>query len=473
MKLFLYNTLSRKKEEFKSINKDMVGLYRCGPTVYDFAHIGNLRSYLFSDLLKRVLIYNNYKVFDIINITDVGHLTGDMDMGDDKVEKKAKLEKKSAWEIADYFTKSFKEDISSLNILEPSLYCKVTDYIDEQIELIKILEAKGYTYQISDGIYFDSSKVKDYNKLSKIALDKLKEGARVEKNEEKRNPTDFALWKFSPKNTKRQMEWNSPWGIGFPGWHIECSAISLKYLNDKLDIHVGGIDHINVHHSNEIAQSEAATGKKFFNFWLHNSFLNILGGKKMAKSDNNFLTLKSAVIDLGFNPLAYRLASLQVHYRKTMEYSEMSMKNSQEALDSLYKQVELIKKEVKNNEGSINQDYKSKFIKAVNDDLNSPQALAILFKLIKDKNILASDKYKTILDFDTVLGLKLNEADKYIKENLKVENLSDEIKTIISERQKARVNKDFSHADKLRDKLSKMGYIIEDKPDNQFTIKEK
>jgi len=249
-KIYLYNTLSRKKEEFKPIKKNKIGLYTCGPTVYDYAHIGNLRSYLFEDILKRVLIYNGYKVKHIMNITDVGHLTGDGDMGEDKLEKGAKREGKTAWEIAEFYTKAFKKDLEKLNIISPNIYCKATDYIAEQIELIKILEKKGYTYKISDGIYFNTDKFKDYNKLSHLDLETLKEGARVEKNKEKKNPTDFALWKFSPVKEKRQMEWKSPWGIGFPGWHIECSAMSMKELNDQLDIHCGGIDHINVHHTN-------------------------------------------------------------------------------------------------------------------------------------------------------------------------------------------------------------------------------
>ncbi|MFH1744887.1 MAG: cysteine--tRNA ligase, partial [bacterium] len=292
-KILLYDTLSREKQEFEPIKKGKVGLYTCGPTVYDFAHIGNFRSYIFEDILKRVLEYNGYEVTHVMNITDVGHLTGDGDMGEDKLEKGAKREGKTAREIAKYYTESFKKDAKKLNIILPEeeLMPRATDYIEEQIELIKILENKGYTYRTSDGIYFDTSKVEDYTKLSHLNLDQLREGARVEKNEEKKNATDFSLWKFSPKDVKRQMEWTSPWGTGFPGWAIECSAMSAKILGKQLDIHCGGIDHINVHHTNEIAQSEAATGKKFFNYWMHCAFLNIVGGKKMAKSDGNFLTL--------------------------------------------------------------------------------------------------------------------------------------------------------------------------------------
>ncbi|MDX1709432.1 MAG: cysteine--tRNA ligase, partial [Desulfobacterales bacterium] len=291
MTLYLYNSLTRKKQPFEPIISGEVGLYTCGPTVYNYAHIGNLRTYIFEDILKRVLIYNGYAVKHVMNITDVGHLTGDRDMGEDKMEAGAAREGKSAWDIAEYYTRSFKQDIAALNILAPDIWVKATDTIPEQIALIKTLQEKGYTYQTTDGIYFDTSKFKDYTKLSHQDLEALKEGARVERNPEKRHPTDFALWKFSPQGSKRQMEWDSPWGVGFPGWHLECSAMSMKFLGEQLDIHCGGTDHIDVHHTNEIAQSEAATGKPFFNFWMHGAFLIIQGGKKMAKSEGNFLTL--------------------------------------------------------------------------------------------------------------------------------------------------------------------------------------
>ena len=338
-KLYLYNTLTRKKEEFKPIEKGQVGLYTCGPTVYNYAHIGNLRTYLFEDILKRILLYNDYKVKHVMNITDVGHLTGDRDMGEDKLEIGAKREHKTAWEIAEFYTQAFRQDIKKLNILEPDVWCKATDYIKEQIDLIKILETKGYTYKTADGVYFDTAKFKDYTRLSRQNLEALKAGARIEKNPEKKNPTDFALWKFSPKDSKRQMEWASPWGVGFPGWHIECSAMSLALLKNQLDIHCGGVDHINIHHTNEIAQSQTATDQKFFNFWLHGAFLNIAGGKKMAKSQDNFLTLENALIKKSIDPLAFRFVCLQTHYRKPMEYSEAGIKNAQSGLEHLYNQV--------------------------------------------------------------------------------------------------------------------------------------
>ncbi|NCT00245.1 cysteine--tRNA ligase, partial [Candidatus Parcubacteria bacterium] len=372
--LSLYNTLTRKKEPFKPMLPGEVGLYTCGPTVYNYAHIGNLRTYLFEDFLKRVLEYNGYRVKHVMNITDVGHLTGDMDMGEDKMEKGAAKEGKTAWDIASFYTDAFRHDIQALNIQDPDIWCKATDNIPEQIEMIKQLEDKGYTYKTSDGIYFDTSRLRDYNKLSHLPLDMLKEGARVEKNEEKKNSTDFALWKFSAPNAKRQMEWSSPWGVGFPGWHIECSAMSLKYLHGQLDIHCGGIDHINVHHTNEIAQSEAATGKKFFNFWLHGAFLNISGGKKMAKSDDNFLTLENSLVKKNISPLVYRFATLQTHYRKPMEYSEKNILQAQAGYNSLLNQVASL---AEDEGGVVNKEYQQKFLAAINDDLNMPQALAV------------------------------------------------------------------------------------------------
>jgi len=462
-KILLYNTLTRKKEEFKPIIKGEVGLYTCGPTVYNYAHLGNLRSYLFEDILKRTLEYNNYKVKHVMNITDVGHLTGDMDMGEDKLEAGAKREGKSAWAIAEFYEDAFKKDLTAFNIEEPNIWCKATDNIPEQIEMIKTLEKKGFTYKTSDGVYFDTSKIKNYNKLSHLPLAELKEGARIEINVEKKNPTDFALWKFSPKGSKRQMEWESPWGIGFPGWHIECSAMSLKFLKDQLDIHCGGIDHINIHHTNEIAQSEAATGKKFFNYWLHGAFLNIVGGKKMGKSKGNFLTLENALVKEGLDPLAYRFSALQVHYRKSMEYSEASLKQAASGLNSLERQVSLLG----NKAGKVNLELKNKFLEAINNDLNMPKALAIVSKVFKAK-INQEDKLATVLDFDRVLGLNLNgilEKSENLKQELKIENLSSEVQKLISQRNAARNNKNYQESDRLRAEIKKHGYLIEDAKD--------
>ena len=468
-KLYLYNTLTRKKEEFKPIKKGEVGLYTCGPTVYDYAHIGNLRTYIFEDILKRVLAYNGYKVKHVMNITDVGHLTGDRDMGEDKLEKGARREGKTAWEIADFYTKAFKEDMEHLNLIEPDIWCKATDYIAEQIDLIKKLEEKGYTYKTSDGIYFNTAKFKDYTKLSHQNLEALQEGARVEKNLEKKNPTDFALWKFSPKGAKRQMEWPSPWGIGFPGWHIECSAMSMKCLGDQLDIHCGGIDHINVHHTNEIAQSEAATGKKFFNYWMHGAFLNIAGGKKMAKSEENFLTLKNSLIRKGYHPLSYRYAALSVHYRKPMEWSEEAKDNAQYGLNHLNSQLRYLYQEITNNElqindiDDINKKFKENFLEMINNDLNLPRALAVVQELLKS-DLPSKKKLATVLDFDRVLGLDLKDRMTKKIKNEFVENL-------IIKRNKARKEKNFEESDRLRDEIEKLGYTVEDSKDGMRVYK--
>jgi cysteinyl-tRNA synthetase len=397
-----------------------------------------------------------------MNITDVGHLTGDMDMGEDKLEKRAKTENKTAWEIAEFYTKAFKNDIKKLNIISPNIWSKATEKenIKKQIELIHSLENKGFTYKTSDGIYFDTSKFPDYNKLSHLKLDELKEGARVEKNEEKKNPTDFALWKFSPKDEKRQMEWDSPWGIGFPGWHIECSAISMRHLGSQLDIHCGGIDHVNIHHTNEIAQSEAATGKQFFEFWMHGAFLNIQGGKKMAKSKGNFLTIKNALEDKNINPLAYRFASLQTHYRKPMEYSEESIENTERGLNNLYSQIIDLGEE----SGDINKEFQKIFLEAINNDLNMPNALAVAQKLLKS-DLQDKDKLATILDFDKVLGLGF--AD------LKKQEIPIEIIELAKKRKKARNEKDWDLSDKLRDEILEKGYVVEDLKNNEFKIKNK
>ncbi|MFH0840565.1 MAG: cysteine--tRNA ligase [bacterium] len=454
----LFNSLTKQKEEFVPIIDGQVGLYTCGPTVYNYAHIGNLRTFVFEDLLKRVLQYNGYEVKHIMNITDVGHLTGDMDMGEDKLEQGAKKEGKTAKDISDFYTKAFQNDLQALNILAPNNWCKATDYIKEQVIMIKMLEEKGYTYKTSDGIYFDTSKVQDYNKLSHLKLDELQEGARVEKNNEKKNPTDFAVWKFSKAGESRQQEWESPWGIGFPGWHLECSAMSLKMLGEQLDIHCGGIDLINVHHTNEIAQSEAVTGKKFFNYWMHGAFLNIVGGKKMAKSEDNFLTLENAFVKKNINPLAYRFACLQTHYRKPMEYSEEAMQNAESGLDHLSNQV----RELGGSVGTVNQEYQEKFKAIVNDDLNLPQAMAIVQEVIKS-NLSKEDKLATILDFDMVLGLKLDKINN--------QEIPEEIQKLVAERQIARDNKDWDKADEIRKQVDELGYLVEDSAEGQRVVK--
>jgi cysteinyl-tRNA synthetase len=461
MELRLYNSLTRKKELFQPARPPKVGLYTCGPTVYNYAHIGNLRTYIFEDILKRALAYNGFKVKHVMNITDVGHLTGDRDMGEDKLEKGALREGKSAWEIAEFYTERFKEDLKALNIQAPTLWCKATDTIPDQVTLVQTLESKGYTYRTADGIYFDTSKFSDYAKLSHQNLEALQEGARVEKNPEKRHATDFALWKFSPPGIQRQMEWDSPWGIGFPGWHIECSAMSMKYLGDMLDIHCGGTDHIDVHHTNEIAQSEAATGKTFFQYWMHGAFLIIAGGKKMAKSEGNFLTLEASFVRKGIDPLAFRFASFLTHYRKPMEYSDEGMTAAQNGLQHLRNQVRTLMDGARAT--TIDAVYQEKFNSALNNDLNMPQVLAVVQELLKS-DLDDGIKLATVLDYDRVLGLDLDQVSTE-------QVLPPEIQTLVDARQQARKDKNWTLSDQLRDQIQAMGYTVQDGPQGMKVFK--
>jgi cysteinyl-tRNA synthetase len=463
MKLYLYNTLTRQKEEFVPIRPGEAGVYTCGPTVYNFAHIGNLRTYIFEDVLRRVLAFNGYTVRHVMNITDVGHLTGDRDMGEDKMETGSRREGKTAWDIAEFYTRAFKQDIAQLNILEPTVWCKATDSIPEQIDLIRILEEKGFTYKTGDGIYFDTARFPGYAKLSSQNLEALQEGARVEKNPEKRNATDFALWKFSPAGAKRQMEWDSPWGVGFPGWHIECSAMSMKFLGEQLDIHCGGIDHVDIHHTNEIAQSEAATGRKFFNFWMHGAFLNIQGGKKMAKSEENFLTLENALVKRNIPPLAYRFAAFLTHYRKPMEYSDESIQAARNGLEHLCNQVRDLAGGGEAPAGASASAFREKFLEAVNDDLNMPRAMAVVQEMLKS-DLPGAAKHATILDFDRVLGLRLDEVDT-------PQELPAEVQKLVDARRQARAAKDFKASDRLRDEIQALGYAVKDTRDGMQLIK--
>jgi cysteinyl-tRNA synthetase len=463
MKLYLFNTLTRQKEEFSPIRPGEAGLYTCGPTVYNFAHIGNLRTYIFEDVLKRVLAFNGFTVRHVMNITDVGHLTGDRDMGEDKMESGSRREGKTAWDIAEFYTRAFKQDIAQLNILAPTIWCKATESIPEQIDLIRILEEKGFTYKTGDGIYFDTARFPGYANLSSQNLDALQEGARVEKNPQKRNATDFALWKFSPPGAKRQMEWDSPWGVGFPGWHIECSAMSMRFLGEQLDIHCGGIDHIDIHHTNEIAQSEAATGRKFFNFWMHGAFLNIQGGKKMAKSEENFLTLENALIKHGIPPLAYRFAAFLTHYRKPMEYSDESIQAAKNGLEHLCNQVRDVARGGEALAGASNSAFREKLLEAINDDLNMPRAMAVVQEMLKS-DMPNTDKHATILDFDRVLGLSLDRVDK-------PQEIPSGVQKLVEARRRAREAKNWAESDRLRDEIQALGYSVKDTREGVKIIK--
>ena len=459
--LKFYNTLIRKKQIFKPLKKNKVGLYTCGPTVYRFAHIGNLRTFIFEDILKRILEYNNYKIKHVMNITDVGHLTSDADTGEDKLEKGAKREGKTVWEIAEFYTEAFRKDLARLNIKKPNTWVKATATIKDQIALIKILEKKGFTYQIEDGVYFNTSKLKTYGRLRGKKKIVLKAGARVAMVCGKKNPTDFALWKFSPKGVKRQMEWDSPWGIGFPGWHTECVAIGIKNLGVPFDIHCGGIDLIPVHHTNEIAQAEAAYGKILANFWLHSEYLVLKEGK-MAKSGGNIIILED-MIKKGFNPLAYRYLCLGTHYRSKLTFSWKSLEGAQNSLNNLYEKVKDFGGDPTSAKfadvGSPHASpsvkiYQKKFLDFIQDDLNMPKALALMWQMLKDKKISGKEKYKLLLDFDKIFGLDLGK--------IKNKEIPQEIKKLVEEREKDRQQKNWQKSDAIREKVQKLGYQIED-----------
>jgi cysteinyl-tRNA synthetase len=445
----LFNTLTRKKEKFVPIKDKFVRMYTCGPTVYWFAHIGNLRTYIFEDILKRVLIYNGYKVKHVMNITDVGHLVSDEDVGEDKILVAAKREKRSAKEIARFYERAFKRDLKRLNILEPDVYIRATQTIKDQIKLIKILEKKGFTYIIEDGVYFDTSKLKTYGRLWPQKMEILP-GKRVEMIPGKKNPTDFALWKFAKE--RKEMVWNSPWGKGFPGWHTECVVMSIKELGIPFDIHCGGVDHILIHHTNEIAQAEAAFSKILARYWLHGEFL-LVEGKKMAKSFGNIFTLED-LIKKGFNPLSFRFLCLQTHYRKKMNFTFESLKSAQKALNSIYEKIsEKTLKEEKNKKLKSNP-FKEKFLKAINDDLNLPRALPLIFEVLNNQKLSHSEKCQILLDFDRVFGLKFERAMKI--------KIPEKVKKLVLKREKLRQEKKFEEADKIREKIKELGYFVED-----------
>ena len=440
----LYNTLGRKKEVFEPLKDMHVGIYTCGPTVYWYQHIGNLRTYIFADILKRVLSYNKYKVKHIINVTDVGHLTSDADTGEDKIERAAKREGKTAREIADYYLRIFQDDFKKLNILEPNAWPKATEHIKEQIELIKKLGEKGFTYKTKDGIYFNTSKLKDYGKLARLKKSGIRAGKRVSLGE-KRNKTDFALWKFSPSGEKRQQEWDSPWGIGFPGWHVECSAMSMKYLGESFDIHTGGQDHIQIHHTNEIAQSEAVTGKPFVRYWLHGAWL-LFKGRKISKSLGGLYTI-SELENLGFEPMDFRYLCLTTHYRKPLSFTIDNLKTARNSHQRLKNIIAGLK-----DRGNLNRGYLEKFEKAITDDLNMPEALQVLWSLVRDKK--ANGKLEAIKKMDKVLGLNLLKKEKIA--------ISSQIKKLIGQREKFRKSGNFKEADEIRKKINNLGFIIED-----------
>lgn len=458
----LFNSLTKKVEEFKPIHFPKVGLYTCGPTVYQFAHIGNFRAYATADILVRVLQYNGYDVNSVMNITDVGHLVSDADTGEDKLEKSAKKEGKTAWEVAEFYTDAFLKDYDALNLLRPKTICKATDHIQEQIDLIQEIEKKGFTYPTSDGIYFDTALLKDYGKMSSLEGTKESE-SRIASNEEKKNPRDFALWKFSipeVSGVKRDMEWDSPWGKGFPGWHIECSAMSMKYLGETFDIHTGGADHKEIHHPNEIAQAEVVTHKNLANYWLHTAFM-LVAGQKMSKSLENTYTLYDLEKQGYADPLVLRYLYMNAHYRQEMNFTFGALEAAQNALKKLRLEVAewdepLETEEIKE---SICVEYENRFLEAVSDDLNMPEALAVMWELVKSDHPTA-EKAKSLFKMDRVLGLDLQATGAQIKGEKLI--IPGNVQHLVEERNAMRKQKKFNAADKLRAEIKKLGYDIED-----------
>ena len=458
--LKLYDNFTRTLRPFEPLEQGgAVGLYTCGPTVYDYQHIGNYRTFLFEDLLKRVLEWNGYRVRHVMNITDVGHLTSDADTGEDKMEKGARRTGKSAWEIAQLYTDAFVADMKSLNIEDPDVLCRATDHIPEQIAFIADIEKNGFAYRTSDGIYFDTSKQPDYGYLARLDVKGQEAGKRVDLGE-KRSPTDFALWKFSPPGEKRQMEWDSPWGKGFPGWHIECSAMAQKYLGDYFDIHCGGEDHIPVHHTNEIAQTEARVGTRLANFWLHGYFL-LSNDAKMAKSAGEFLRIPY-LVERGYDPLAYRYLCLTAHYRGQLNFTWDALDAAAIALDRMRQGVYALRDA---DDGTADAALVERFTNELNDDLNVPRALAVAWETLRGDHAPAA-KRATLLRFDKVFGLRL--AGWVPRQ----ETAPDAVTALAEARLAARRAKAWPEADRLRAELRAAGWEMEDRPDG-YALKKK
>ncbi len=458
MVLRLHNTLTGKIEEFKPIENGSARVYSCGPTVYDYAHIGNLRAYVFTDILRRTLVLNGLLVKQVMNITDIGHLTSDADFGEDKMTKGLRREGKpitmeAMKEMALFYEKAFIDDLNKLNIEMPEVMPRASEHIVEDIEIIKKIEDNGFAYRAKDGLYFDTAKFPNYGRLGGFDKVKIKKGARKETASDKKNPRDFILWRSDEK-----IGLDSPWGKGFPGWHIECSAMSRKYLGQPFDIHTGGIDHIGTHHNNEIAQSEAAFGLPLANYWLHNEHLNLTEGK-MAKSGGNFLTL-GKLEKKGISPIALRYYFLGAHYRMPMTFSEEGLKSATNALKKIYKHFAFIKRDVSDAPSKPKIEHAEKIIETVNDDLNTPRALALLWKILNNPNISSAEKINSALYLDNILGLGLEKIQEE-------ENLPDKIKKMVEERQKARIEKNWVLSDELREKIKKFGYEIDDSESGQ------
>ena len=462
MSLKLYNTLTKQKEEFKPLEGNEVRIYTCGPTVYSFAHIGNFRAYVFMDTLRRVLKENGYTLKHVMNITDVGHLESDADEGEDKMEKAARKENKDPYEIAAYYTDIFFRDMGRLHIERPEIIAKATEHINDMLEFVKTLVKNGYAYETSKAIYFDISKLDKYPVLSNRNLDDQIAGARVDVDPEKRNPYDFAVWIKAPEN--HIMKWESPWGLSYPGWHLECSAMGRKYLGDEFDIHTGGVDHIPTHHENEIAQSKGCTGHVPAKRWMHVEFLQVDGGK-MSKSLGNTYTLDQ-LQEKGIEPLAYKMFCYTAHYRTKLNFTFEGALSTQKALNRLREgYLTHLQNDEKIDEEEI-KEYKQRFLDAVNDDLNMPLAMGIVWEVVRN-NKKSKQFADLLLEFDRILGLDLENSRKYLDEQEKVE-LPKEILDLIEQRKIARENKDWAESDRIRDLLKEKGYTVKDTKEGQI-----
>ena len=456
MPIKLYNTLTKQKSEFEPLNKDEVRIYSCGPTVYSYAHIGNFRTYVFMDNLRRVLEYNGYKLKHVMNITDVGHLESDADEGEDKMEKAAKKENKSPYEIAKFYTDAFFKDMDKLHIERPEIIAKATEHIDDMLEFAKEIVKNGYGYETSTAIYFDVSKLDKYPILSNRNVDEQIAGARVDVDPEKRNPYDFAIWIKAPAN--HIMKWDSPWGLSYPGWHLECSAMGRKYLGEEFDIHTGGVDHIPTHHENEIAQSKGACGKVPAKVWMHVEFLQVDGGK-MSKSLGNVYTI-TQLEEKGIEALAYKMFCYTAHYRTKLNFTFEGAHSSQKALNRLRESYINHRNSNETIDNEKIEEYKNKFLEAINDDLNMPLAMSIVWEIARNE-VKSSKLADLLIDFDKVLGLDLVDSQKYLNEQKEVE-LPTEVTQLINERKKARKEKNWELSDELRDKIKDYGYIVKD-----------
>lgn len=469
MQIRLYNTMTRKVEDFEPITPNHMGFYSCGPTVYWDPHLGNMRTFLNNDILKRMFLANGYDVTHVMNFTDVGHLTSDEDTGDDKMEKGAARENLSVWEIAEKYIKNCLVDMDLLNLIRPTYTPRATDHIKEQIELIQKLEKLGYTYEIEgDGIYYDTSKFAEYGSLGGQNLSELKAGARIENNA-KRNITDFALWKFSPKDAKRQMEWESPWGVGFPGWHLECSAMSMKYLGEHFDIHTGGQEHIKVHHTNEIAQSEPIVGKPWVHYWVHWAWLLLKDGK-MSKSSGSFWTVRG-LIDKGYDPMAYRYLVLLGHYRQPVEFSLESLDAAANGYKNLVRKIaDLIPQRSGNVDQNVYDTWHNKILAPVSDNLKTAESLVVFQDMLKDKELNADTKLALVSFADDLLGLQFMDRAKKLHD-LESEVAPVKIQEMAQKRLESKKSRDFATADALRNQIDAAGWTVMDTVDGFKLVK--